>query len=57
MVNQNWSRFPKTYIVASRLGDDRKEATIQELEEVIELVLEGKLAELDSNSNSYWDIL
>ena len=42
MVNQNWSRFPKTYKVASRLGDDRKVATLQELEEVIGLVLEGK---------------
>src|SRR3954466_47338 len=57
MVNQNWSRFPKTYIVASGLSDGRKVATLEELEEVIGLVLEGKLAKLDSNSNSYWDTL
>jgi hypothetical protein len=57
MTNQNWSRFPKTYMVASGLSDNRKVATLEELEEVIELVLEGKLAELDSNSNSYRDIL
>jgi hypothetical protein len=57
MINQNWSRFPKTYIVASRLSEDRKVATLQELEEVIGLVLEGKLDELDSNSNAYRDIL
>jgi hypothetical protein len=57
MNSQEWSRFPKTYIVASRLSDGRKVATLEELEEVIGLVLEGKLAELDSNSNSYWDIL
>jgi hypothetical protein len=57
MVNQNWSRFPKTYIVTPGLSDNRKVATLEELEEVIGLVLEGKLAELDSNSNSYRDIL
>src|SRR5687768_109893 len=57
MSNQNWSRFPKTYIVDSRLSDDRKVVTLEELEEVIGLVLEGKLDELDSNSNSYLDIL
>jgi hypothetical protein len=57
MINQNWSRFPKTYIVASRLSEDRKVATLQELEEVIGLVLEGKLDELDSNSKAYRDIL
>jgi hypothetical protein len=57
MNNQNWSRFPKTYKVASRLSDDRQVTTIQELEEVIRLVLEGKLDELDSNSNGYRDIL
>src|SRR4051812_19673485 len=57
MTTQNWSQFPKTYIVTSGLSDDRKVATLEELEEVIELVLEGKLGELDSNSNSYWDVL
>jgi hypothetical protein len=57
MSSQNWSRFPKTYIVASPLSDGRKVATIQEIEEVIGLVLEGKLDELDRNSNSYRDIL
>jgi hypothetical protein len=57
MINQNWSRFPKTYIVASRLSEDRKVATLEELEEVIGLVLEGKFDELDSNSNAYRDIL
>ena len=41
MSDKNWSRFPKTYMVASRLSDNRKVATIQELEEAIELVLEG----------------
>jgi hypothetical protein len=56
MSSQNWSRFPKTYIVASPLSDGRKVATIQEIEEVIGLVLEGKLDELDRNSNSYRDI-
>jgi len=57
MNNQSWSRFPKTYIVSSRLGGDRKVATLQELEEVIGRVLEGKLDGLESNSNSYQDIL
>src|SRR5689334_23519619 len=57
MVNQNWSRFPKTYIVTSRLSEDRKVVTLQELEEVIGLVLEKKLDGLDKNSNSYRDIL
>jgi hypothetical protein len=57
MANQNWSRFPKTYRVASHLSEDRKVATLQELEEVIGLVLEGKLDELDSNSTAYRDIL
>jgi hypothetical protein len=57
MVNQNWSRFPKTYTVASGLSDNRKVATLEELEEVIGLVLEGKLGELDGNSNSYRDNL
>ena len=57
MNKQNWSRFPETYVVASGLGKDRKVATLQELEEVIGLVLEGKLAELGSNSNAYRDIL
>jgi hypothetical protein len=57
MSDKNWSRFPKTYMVASRLSDNRKVATIQELEEAIELVLEGKLDGSDSNSNSHQDIL
>jgi demethoxyubiquinone hydroxylase (CLK1/Coq7/Cat5 family) len=57
MADQNWSRFPKTYLVASRLSDGRKVATLEELERVIGLVLEGKLNELDSNSNSYRDTL
>jgi hypothetical protein len=57
MTNQNWSRFPKTYMVASGLSDNRKVATLEELEEVIGLVLEGKLDELDSNSKAYRDIL
>jgi len=57
MADQNWSRFPKTYVVASRLSGDRKVATLQELEEVIGLVLEGKLVESDRNSNTYRDIL
>ena len=55
MVNQNWSRFPKTYKVASRLSDGRKVATLQELEEVIGLVIDGNLGGLDSNSNAYRD--
>jgi hypothetical protein len=57
MADQNWSRFPKTYSVASRLNDGRKVVTLEELEGVIGLVLEGKLNELDSNSNSYRDTL
>jgi hypothetical protein len=57
MVNQNWSRFPKTYKVASRLSDGRKVATLQELEEVIGLVIDGNLGGLDSNSNAYRDTL
>src|SRR3954453_11138484 len=57
MSDQNWSRFPKTYIVDSGLSDNRKVATLEELEEVIGLVLEGKLAETDSNSNAYQDVL
>src|SRR5688572_22077559 len=57
MADQNWSRFPKTYSVASRLSDGRKVVTLEELEGVIGLVLEGKLKELDSNSNSYRDTL
>jgi hypothetical protein len=57
MADQNWSRFPKTYSVASRLSDGRKVVTLEELEGVIGLVLEGKLNELDSNSNSYRDTL
>ena len=57
MSDKNWSRFPKTYLVASHLSDGRKVATLEELEEVIGLVLEGKLNELDSNSNSYRDTL
>ncbi|EWY38275.1 hypothetical protein N825_13790 [Skermanella stibiiresistens SB22] len=52
MANQNWSRFPKTYTVASRLGDGRKMATLQELETVIEKVLDGKLGDLDGNSST-----
>jgi hypothetical protein len=43
--------------VASRLSDGRNVVTIQELEDVIGQVLEGKLVELDSNSNPFRDIL
>src|SRR4051812_42242868 len=57
MSNQNWSRFPKTYIATSRPSGNRKMATLQELEDAIGLVLEGKLGELDSNSNAYQDVL
>jgi hypothetical protein len=57
MANQNWSRFPKTYMLASPLNEGRKVATLQELEEVIGMVLEGKLGELDKDSHAYRDTL
>ena len=57
MANQNWSRFPKTYMLASPLSEGRKVATLQELEDVIGMVLEGKLGELDKDSHGYRDTL
>lgn len=57
MANQNWSRFPKTYMLATPVGEGRKVATLQELEDVIGMVLEGKLGEVDKDSNVYQDTL
>jgi hypothetical protein len=57
MANQNWSRFPKTYKVASRLGDGREMATLQELETVIGTVLAGNPGELDRNASTDQDTL
>jgi len=57
MTNQNWSRFPKTYMLTSPSKEGRKVATLQELEEVIGTVLEGKLGGLDDGSHADRDTL
>ncbi|GEO39917.1 hypothetical protein SAE02_40650 [Skermanella aerolata] len=57
MATRNWSRFPKTYVLASRLNDGKKAASLQELEDEIGRVLEGGLVGMDTESHSYRDIL